>query len=360
VKRNSIYIDVNKNHLTQSELVAYSRGELGIDEMYRLERHIIDCEFCAEALEGLAGMPEGTNVKEVVESINQDIAPPEQTYSRSWIMVAASISLILITSITFWLVNQESGPVPLAQNTGKQAAKDTSDNVQIIPGEEKSEMLAEDNVLTETKIQATKPLTPKDVTAGQSDELKVDLDVAVTRGELNNEPELAVAEDQEFVIKLDEPVQDNIQTDEIPEFAEEQTIETSRKKAQVTPAAAAPESQDSSEAKTMARSAQKVKAYTSMTEPTPVGGNAALKKYIRKNLVYPELARENKIRGEVVLQVTIDKDGKIKAINVTSSLGYGCDKEAIRLLKAGPDWNPGLGDGKPIEATTEVKVKFRP
>jgi hypothetical protein len=44
---------------------------------------------------------------------------------------------------------------------------------------------------------------------------------------------------------------------------------------------------------------------------------------------------------------------------VIKSLGYGCDKEAIRLLKEGPVWTPGSEDGQPAEMETEVKVKFK-
>ena len=92
----------------------------------------------------------------------------------------------------------------------------------------------------------------------------------------------------------------------------------------------------------------------------PEGGQTALKKYIRKNLVYPDLARQNNIKGEVVLQLTITADGSIKSIVVSASLGFGCDKEAIRLIENGPEWQPGLADGNPIETTTEVKVNFKP
>jgi hypothetical protein len=44
---------------------------------------------------------------------------------------------------------------------------------------------------------------------------------------------------------------------------------------------------------------------------------------------------------------------------VIKGLGYGCDEEAIRLLKEGPEWIPGSEDGLPTEKEAELKVKFK-
>ncbi|RWY55631.1 energy transducer TonB [Mucilaginibacter gilvus] len=61
-----------------------------------------------------------------------------------------------------------------------------------------------------------------------------------------------------------------------------------------------------------------------------VGGTAAI--YAQLN--YPDKAKENNITGFVTVQLTIDKDGNTKNVEVIKSLGYGCDEEALRVMKA--------------------------
>ena len=70
----------------------------------------------------------------------------------------------------------------------------------------------------------------------------------------------------------------------------------------------------------------------------PKGGFKKFNKYIRKNLTYPDTAKEVNISGEVELAFLIDENGKPKDIAVIRTLGFGCDEEAIRLLKEGPTW----------------------
>jgi|GEM_PF-1803941 TonB family protein len=57
-------------------------------------------------------------------------------------------------------------------------------------------------------------------------------------------------------------------------------------------------------------------------------------------LQYPDKARESNITGFVTLELTIDKNGNTKDITVVKSLGYGCDEEAIRVMKETKYNNP--------------------
>ncbi len=68
-------------------------------------------------------------------------------------------------------------------------------------------------------------------------------------------------------------------------------------------------------------------------QPKFPGGKKALDEFIRTNLVYPEEALKNKIEGVVTVEFDIDADGNISDIVVKHALGYGCDEEAVRLVK---------------------------
>ncbi|WP_222431603.1 energy transducer TonB [Mucilaginibacter achroorhodeus] len=61
----------------------------------------------------------------------------------------------------------------------------------------------------------------------------------------------------------------------------------------------------------------------------PVGGNKA----IYSQLAYPEQAKAANINGFVTVQLTVTGSGSTKDITVVKGLGYGCDEEAVRVLK---------------------------
>ena len=63
------------------------------------------------------------------------------------------------------------------------------------------------------------------------------------------------------------------------------------------------------------------------------GGQKALNAFIYKHLQYPKEAGEAGIEGSVYLRYSIDPSGKVVDAKVISSLGYGCDEEAIRVVK---------------------------
>ncbi len=58
-----------------------------------------------------------------------------------------------------------------------------------------------------------------------------------------------------------------------------------------------------------------------------------MRAFIKENLKYPEEARKKKIHGSVYCKYQVDYHGKVVKVRVLSGLGYGCDEEAIRLIK---------------------------
>lgn len=73
--------------------------------------------------------------------------------------------------------------------------------------------------------------------------------------------------------------------------------------------------------------------------PAPRGGFDKLENYIQKNLRYPKAAKDANIEGKVVVEFLIQTNGSLSDFKIVESLGYGCDEEAIRLLKEGSKWD---------------------
>ena len=63
------------------------------------------------------------------------------------------------------------------------------------------------------------------------------------------------------------------------------------------------------------------------------GGSKALTEFVLGNLKYPQEAWDNKIEGTVHARYDINHRGKVTKVHIMNSLGHGCDKEAIRLIK---------------------------
>mgnify|MGYP002381931593 CR=1 FL=1 len=89
------------------------------------------------------------------------------------------------------------------------------------------------------------------------------------------------------------------------------------------------------------------------------GGDKALSEYLGKNLLYPATAKESKLEGLVVVKILINSDGTVSHPKIIKSLGKGCDDEALRVVSAMPRWNPGLKNGKAVEQSFVIPIKFK-
>ena len=89
------------------------------------------------------------------------------------------------------------------------------------------------------------------------------------------------------------------------------------------------------------------------------GGTAALMEYLRKNIRYPSICRENNIQGKVIISFIVNKNGKIVEPEVVKTVNPSLDKEALRVISTMPDWKPGMQRGKPVRVKYTVPVNFR-
>ncbi|MDQ3141977.1 MAG: energy transducer TonB [Bacteroidota bacterium] len=76
-----------------------------------------------------------------------------------------------------------------------------------------------------------------------------------------------------------------------------------------------------------------IKKRDFLPKPTYPGGTKAMSAFLIKNLQYPEEALLKNIEGTVMIKIEISYVGLVTHAEVISSIGFGCDKEAIRLVK---------------------------
>ena len=94
-------------------------------------------------------------------------------------------------------------------------------------------------------------------------------------------------------------------------------------------------------------------------KPSFPGGESAMKSFLKSNVKYPIVAQENGDQGCVFVQFIIEKDGSISDVKVDRGDAPSLYKEAMRVVKAMPKWNPGKLKGIPVRVKNEVPVVFR-
>ncbi|WP_176521572.1 TonB family protein [Longimonas halophila] len=96
--------------------------------------------------------------------------------------------------------------------------------------------------------------------------------------------------------------------------------------------------------------------YTEVdTEAAPVGGLETL----TEAATYPDEAAANDITGRVYVQATVDADGTVRTAELVRGIGYGCDEEALRVVR-NTSFEPGQRDGEPVASRITVWVQFGP
>ena len=102
------------------------------------------------------------------------------------------------------------------------------------------------------------------------------------------------------------------------------------------------------------------KIYSNVeTMPEYPGGMKYFKRYIDKNLKYPELAKKNKIEGVVVMQFVVEKNGDITSPRVVRKLEASLDSIAMNLIKGMPRWTPASDHGVKVRCKYSVPIAFR-
>ena len=105
---------------------------------------------------------------------------------------------------------------------------------------------------------------------------------------------------------------------------------------------------------------EETKIFTVVEQmPMYPGGDAALMGYLRDNIKYPTVAAENGVQGRVVVGFGVERDGSITDVNILRGVDPSLDREAMRVVKSMPRWNPGKQNGSAVRVKYQVPVSFR-
>ena len=93
------------------------------------------------------------------------------------------------------------------------------------------------------------------------------------------------------------------------------------------------------------------------------GGLPEFRTWVQQNVKYPQIALENGIQGNVVIQFVVGADGKMTNFKVLQSPDKTLSDATIEVLKKANEmkngWKPGKQRGKPVKVSFTLPVAFK-
>lgn len=93
--------------------------------------------------------------------------------------------------------------------------------------------------------------------------------------------------------------------------------------------------------------------------PSFKGGDSLYLKYLRDNIEYPRMALESDVEGKVFAGFVVEKDGTISDVKILRGVSEELDREAKRVIRNMPAWNPGKHNNKLVRCRMVVPIVFK-
>jgi len=88
------------------------------------------------------------------------------------------------------------------------------------------------------------------------------------------------------------------------------------------------------------------------------GGVTAMMQFLSDNIEYPEIAMELGDQGRVFVEFVVEKDGSITQIKIVRGVSKEIDREAKRVVRMMPAWEPAEQKGESVRARMRIPINF--
>lgn len=89
------------------------------------------------------------------------------------------------------------------------------------------------------------------------------------------------------------------------------------------------------------------------------GGPTAITAFIREHIHYPDDERRMGIEGTVHVRFVVDQFGKVTQVEAAKGPTKAMRKEAERVVKMLPKWEPGRHNGRPVPVYHALPIRFQ-
>lgn len=99
-----------------------------------------------------------------------------------------------------------------------------------------------------------------------------------------------------------------------------------------------------------------------VAEENPVfqGGQDEMIKFMTDNLRFPPIEEMLEIKGRVVAQFVVERDGTVSTVSVVGPASPGFDREVVRVVKMMPRWTPGKIGGQSVRTRMSLPITWKP
>ncbi|MDX1911084.1 MAG: energy transducer TonB [Saprospiraceae bacterium] len=273
-------------------------------------------DFRREAVEGFFSLPEADH-RVNLEAIRSRLRPAARHVAWPRILAAAAAVAILISAAVWLIPRQESATAPLAQQAPPPPLENTSDAAP--QASQNTPSVAGPS--PERRITADPQEQPESPATFHSTPINTATETAGAAAQAESESAAEIA------APVTRPADDEAQYAKVEDALEDVDV------APGNMARPAKEKTDKNQVQSKASEAMK-KRSAPTTGGQPVGGWDDFRQYLRRNARLPEAARQQNISGKVLLRFRLDENDQPFDFQIIRSLGYVCDEEAVRLIKA--------------------------
>lgn len=80
--------------------------------------------------------------------------------------------------------------------------------------------------------------------------------------------------------------------------------------------------------------------------------------FMGREVKYPKAAEKAGTQGTVKVKFIVTTDGSLKKVHVIGKVSEELDAEAVRVVRAMPNWVPGMHEGKKVNVAMVLPIKF--
>jgi hypothetical protein len=308
-------------------------------EAYEFEREIEKDAFLYEAVEGFEGMhvPDMQQALDELDMLVDKKAKPSVFEFVNWRIAATVLAVIVggATLISLGL-NYSSSPSVADEDTSENQYEPRTDQMEYTTIPDSIHIINFDISQDSMALAAEEQVEPEAPAYAANDEPKAkeirEDAVQVEKPELKRELIEDLADAEELELETNEENNANLDYEEIIDSDSE--LSPRRVALETTQSLSAPVTVGNNLSKSASYEESAI-GTSDKKISVPTVAPAGYKKYISSNLKKSEEMQP----GTVTLSFEFDRNGNPKKINVDKSLCDACDKEAIRLIEAGPAWN---------------------
>lgn len=313
----------------------YIAGEMSLEAREVLEKHVVDCELCREAIEGTPYFKNVDEFSNGLTKLNEKWGrknQSERVLSKATIAGLVSIAASVMLLVGLYIVSQYQ-----REQRSEMIARSIDQGARI------EEISSSEQAFFTTITGDTRNLNSL-----QDESVREEFLMANTTPEVSTIPITLMEETQVYAYKTKS---ESIVPPK-PEPRPKPQLRYPFRVMSMPP----PEME---ERNALAHEHSEVFNYVEEMPKFYHKNIQDFNNYIARFLHYPSLAIEKNISGRVYVQFTIDEEGKLTDIEVLKSSSTLLNSEVIRVLRNSPEWTPGKQKGKAVKVSMVMPVEFR-